>query len=66
MTAADIDKDGYTDLIGRYDTDADDNNNTGSVFWLKNPYGNKNYDGKPWVKTDIGLSTYTKDIIYVC
>ena len=62
MTAADIDKDGYIDLIGRYDTDADDNNNTGSIFWLKNPYGNKNYDGKPWVKTDIGLSTYAKDI----
>ncbi len=62
MASADIDRDGYIDLIGRYDTDADDNNNTGSIFWLKNPYGNKNYKGEPWVKTDIGFSTYAKDI----
>jgi hypothetical protein len=63
MNYADIDNDGYLDLIGRYDTDGDDMNATGSIFWLKNPYGNNNYNGEPWVKTDIGFSTYAKDII---
>ncbi len=63
LAHADIDGDGYTDLIGRYDTDDDDMNNTGNIFWLRNPYGDKNYDGKPWVKTDIGFSTYAKDIL---
>jgi len=63
MNYADIDKDGYLDLIGRWDSDGDDMNATGSIFWLKNPYGNKNYNGEPWVKTDIGFSTYAKDII---
>ena len=62
MAHADIDNDGYIDIIGRYDTDPDDMNETGSIFWLRNPYGSKKYDGKPWVKTDIGLSTYAKDI----
>ena len=63
MNYADIDKDGYLDLIGRWDSDGDDMNATGSIFWLKNPYGNKNYNGEPWVKTDIGFSTYAKDIL---
>ena len=60
---ADIDNDGYIDIIGRYDTDGDDNNETGNIFWLKNPYGSKKYDGGPWQNTDIGFSTYAKDIV---
>ena len=63
LHSADIDNDGYIDLIGRYDTDGDDNNETGSIFWLKNPYGSKKYDGKQWQRIDIGFSTYSKDII---
>jgi hypothetical protein len=60
---ADIDNDGYIDIIGRYDTDGDDNNETGSIFWLKNPYGSMKYKGGDWNKTDIGFSTYAKDIV---
>jgi len=60
---ADIDNDGYIDIIGRYDTDGDDNNETGNIFWLKNPYGSKKYEGGEWQKTDIGFSTYAKDIL---
>jgi hypothetical protein len=64
MTTADIDGDGYLDLIGRYDTDGDDLNETGSMFWLKNPLGSKDYkEGQSWEKTDIGFSTYAKDIL---
>lgn len=63
IASADIDNDGYIDIIGRYDTDGDDMNETGNMFWLKNPYGAKKYDGKPWQKFDIGFSTYAKDII---
>ena len=63
IASADIDNDGYIDIIGRYDTDGDDNNETGNIFWLKNPYGSKKYDGKPWQKFDIGFSTYAKDIV---
>src|SRR5688500_6349389 len=36
---ADLDNDGYIDIIGREDTDGNDMNETGSMFWLKNPYG---------------------------
>jgi len=60
---ADIDKDGYEDIIGRYDTDGDDNNETGNMFWLKNPYGSGKNAVNPWQKFDIGFSTYAKDII---
>ncbi len=60
---ADIDNDGYSDIIGRYDTDGDDNNETGNIFWLKNPYGSDKYDGRAWKLTDIGFSTYAKDIV---
>ena len=63
IASADIDNDGYIDIIGRYDTDGDDNNETGNIFWLKNPYGSKSYDGRPWQKSDIGFSTYAKDIV---
>lgn len=63
IASADIDHDGYIDIIGRYDTDGDDINETGSIFWLKNPYGLKKYDGKPWQRFDIGFSTYSKDIL---
>jgi hypothetical protein len=63
ISSADIDNDGYTDVIGRYDTDGDDNNETGNIFWLKNPYGSKDYNGKLWEKIDIGFSTYAKDIL---
>jgi hypothetical protein len=63
IASADIDNDGYIDIIGRYDTDGDDNNETGNIFWLKNPYGSKQYDGQPWQKFDIGFSTYAKDIV---
>lgn len=59
----DIDNDGYIDIVGRYDTDGDDNNETGSIFWLKNPYGSMKYSGGHWKKTDIGFSTYSKDIV---
>lgn len=62
MAAADIDNDGFTDIIGRYDTDMNDVNETGGLFWLKNPYGSKKYDGKPWLYTEIGYSSYAKDI----
>ena len=58
---ADIDNDGFGDIIGRYDTDADDMNGTGAVFWLKNPYGSKHNNAKKWVKYDIGFATYVKD-----
>jgi hypothetical protein len=37
-------------------------NETGRIFWLRNPYGSKKYDGKSWQKSDIGFSTYSKDI----
>jgi len=60
---ADIDNDGYIDIIGRYDTDGDDMNETGTTFWMKNPYGSPKYNGGPWQKTDIGFSTYSKDIV---
>ncbi len=60
---ADIDRDGYMDIVGRYDTDGDDMNETGNIFWLKNPYGSENYEGGPWQKIDIGYSTYAKDIV---
>ncbi|NMC38315.1 MAG: VCBS repeat-containing protein [Bacteroidales bacterium] len=63
IASADIDNDGYIDIIGRYDTDSDDNNGTGSIFWLKNPYGSEKYEGRPWQKFDIGFSTYAKDIV---
>ena len=63
IASADIDKDGYADIIGRYDTDGDDNNETGNIFWLKNPYGSKKDIGKQWQKSDIGFSTYAKDIV---
>jgi hypothetical protein len=63
IASADIDNDGYIDIIGRYDSDGDDNNETGNIFWLKNPYGSEKYDGKPWQKSDIGFSTYAKDIV---
>jgi len=63
IASADIDNDGYIDIIGRYDTDGDDMNQTGSIFWLKNPYGSRKNDGRPWKKFDIGLSTYAKDIV---
>src|SRR5688500_1436733 len=32
---ADLDNDGYIDIIGREDTDGNDMNETGSMFWLK-------------------------------
>ena len=63
IASADIDKDGYIDIIGRYDTDGDDMNETGQMFWLKNPYGSKKYNGGPWTKFDIGFSSYAKDIV---
>lgn len=63
IASADIDNDGYMDIIGRYDSDGDDMNETGNIFWLKNPYGSKKYSGQPWQKIDIGFSTYAKDII---
>lgn len=63
IASADIDNDGFIDVIGRYDTDGNDNNETGSIFWLKNPYGSKSYDGRSWQKYDIGFSTYAKDIV---
>lgn len=63
IASADIDRDGYIDIIGRYDTDGDDMNETGNMFWLKNPYGSKIYDGSPWKKIDIGFSSYAKDIV---
>jgi len=62
MAAADIDNDGYIDIIGRYDTDMNDNNETGGMFWLKNPHGSTKYNGEPWLMTEIGFSTYAKDI----
>ena len=34
IASADIDQDGYVDIIGRYDTDGDDMNETGNMFWL--------------------------------
>src|SRR5687767_14272074 len=63
IASADIDNDGYMDIIGREDPDGDDMNETGSIFWLKNPYGSKKYDGKSWEKSTIGFSTYAKDIV---
>jgi hypothetical protein len=63
IASADIDNDGYIDIIGRYDTDGDDNNETGNMFWLKNPYGTDKNTVKPWQKFDIGFSTYAKDIL---
>jgi len=60
---ADIDNDGYEDIVGRYDTDGDDMNETGMIFWLKNPYGSSKYTGGHWQKFDIGFSTYAKDIV---
>lgn len=63
IASADIDNDGYIDIIGRYDTDGDDHNETGNIFWLKNPYGSKNNDGDPWQRSDVGFSTYAKDLV---
>lgn len=62
IAAADINGDGYTDIVGRYDTDGNDMNETGSMFWLMNPYGQDGVKDK-WEKTDIGFSTYAKDIL---
>lgn len=63
IASTDIDNDGYTDIIGRYDNDGKDLSEDGNIFWLKNPYGSKEYDGGPWQKFDIGFSTYAKDIV---
>ena len=63
IASADIDNDGYIDIIGREDSDGNDENETGNIFWLKNPYGSPRYDGRPWQKSSIGFSTYAKDII---
>lgn len=63
IAPADINNDGYIDIIGRDDTDGDDNNETGNIFWLKNPYGSENTDGTHWQKVEIGFSTYSKDIL---
>lgn len=60
---ADLDNDGYLDIIGRDDIDGNDMNETGNIFWLRNPYGDKKYTGGPWKKSDIGFSTYAKDIV---
>ena len=60
---ADLDNDGYIDIIGREDSDGDDMNETGNIFWLKNPYGSKKYTGGPWQKLNVGFSTYAKDIV---
>ena len=59
---ADIDNDGYTDIIGRKDTDADDFNDTGNIFWLRNPFGSEKIAGEKWQEFNIGFSTYSKDI----
>ncbi len=63
IAAADIDNDGYVDIIGREDSDGDDMNETGNIFWLKNPFGSRNYKGGPWQKFNVGFSTYAKDIV---
>ncbi|MFO7671104.1 MAG: VCBS repeat-containing protein [Bacteroidales bacterium] len=63
IASADIDGDGYIDIVGRYDTDGDDMNETGNIFWLKNPYGTKTDHPGPWQKADIGFSTYAKDLV---
>jgi hypothetical protein len=63
ITATDINGDGYTDIVGRYDTDGDDRNDTGAIFWLSNPFGKEGSNEYGWEKTDIGFSTYAKDIL---
>jgi hypothetical protein len=61
MHVADIDGDGYEDIIGREDSDADDTNETGTLFWLRNPGLDKNKTAW-WDKHEIGHTSYTKDI----
>ena len=61
MHVADIDRDGYLDIIGREDSDADDFNKTGIVFWLRNP-GLIQVKEVLWEKKEIGHTSYTKDI----
>jgi hypothetical protein len=63
IASVDVDNDGFIDIIGREDSDGNDMNETGNIFWLKNPYASDKYDGKPWQKFNIGFSTYAKDIV---
>jgi hypothetical protein len=59
MHVTDVNGDGYPDIIGRDDSDANDTNETGMVFWLRNPGLETNGE---WVKFDLGHASYTKDI----
>lgn len=57
---ADIDNDGWEDVIGADDIDGNDDNENGGLFWLKNP-GNK-HSGE-WKYYRIGFTPYPKDIL---
>ena len=61
MHTADINGDGYPDIIGRDDPDANDTNETGMVFWLENP-GTESTRSGEWARHELGHASYTKDI----
>jgi hypothetical protein len=61
MHVVDINSDGFPDIVGREDSDANDTNETGMVFWLRNPGSDANTTTY-WEKYELGHTSYTKDI----
>lgn len=69
MNIADIDGDGYTDIVGMTETDTIrpegidiDLNNNSKFFWLRNPGKDLSVTNESWQLTVTGKGNYAKDI----
>jgi hypothetical protein len=59
MALADLNWDGYEDVIGSDDQDGQDANGNEGLFWMQNP----GKTGGEWKYHRIGMTPYTKDIL---
>jgi hypothetical protein len=64
MSTIDIDGDGWEDVVGTQDSDNNDANPGGGVFWAKNPGIRPGSDAKKgWKVTLVGDAPYAKDML---